>query len=300
MTGVELENGHIQEILLQRHRIRPTRGKRGPRAQLTAATERPRYLQLTAFISSSGAARVMSTPVHSHPLSPQEATSSRNTRVRLISTRDAEAAKPRPTTSYFALKSHSEELNPSTQPSEPPHSRRVTANWDGSVRGYGTRQENGIPKSSNASRPLPVFTLGPSQPTPPRTPPEVSGVDQDAVAQVLTTKWHLCSDEEIEAAVAQISSSGSSADPPPHPYHAIVRVLSSALVHAAKARSELEAEKRSLEAGLRLAEDKVAVLFRTMDATQAGTARDTIDTLKPDEYLQVEGLTVNTPLQSCV
>ncbi len=199
------------------------------------------------------------TPVHSHPLSPDEIHSSSRSRIR--PPRDADT---RPTSNYFTLKSQFE-------------NDAVTApSWDGSVRGHrkADRRLSALsedvfldkptsPPSTPASpRIAPLIIVGTSNvsmSTPPGTPSrrfpdfllpndaEASTLRPSAASQVLATKWHEYSDEAIQSAISNLSVSESPAGVSSHPYHSALRVLSLALNNLSRARSDLEEQRRKLE-----------------------------------------------------
>ncbi|PBK72497.1 TBC-domain-containing protein [Armillaria solidipes] len=198
------------------------------------------------------------TPVHSHPLSPDEIHSSSRSRIR--PPRDADT---RPTSNYFTLKSQFE-------------NDAVTApSWDGSVRGHRkARRLSALsadvfldkptsPPSTPASpRIAPLIIVGTSNAsmsTPPGTPSrrfpdfllpndvEAGTLHPSAASQVLATKWHEYSDEAIQSAISNLSVSESPAGVSSHPYHSALRVLSLALNNLSRARSDLEEQRRKLE-----------------------------------------------------
>lgn len=207
------------------------------------------------------------TPVHSHPLSPDEDPPSRGRRSRAPTTGlpspDPQRISSVGNNNYFTLKAKLEHDNSAS-----------SANWDGSVRGYGKGEkratldgnmirEHRVSSASLASgwdsrsgtttsRTPPFFIIG-SPPDPP--PPEMliaedvhlDGVSPAISSQILGTKWHLCSDEGIQAAIAKLKPSESPADPVIHPYHTALRVLSSAVNNLSCARLELEETRKVLQ-----------------------------------------------------
>jgi small G protein signaling modulator 3 len=203
------------------------------------------------------------TPVHSHPLLPDEIPS-RGRRSRGNHDSDSK----RPTGNYFTLKAQLETDGSNT----------TGQTWDGSVRGYsklGKRRSMDsnlahIHKTSSSSlssmwdRPnggVPLFGFGsshdsrtsPHSPTHHRNLELVITSDSDpdpfgssVSAQVLGTKWHECSDEVIRSAISNLGVSDSPAETSSHPYHSALRVLSSALHNLSRARIELEENRRVL------------------------------------------------------
>jgi hypothetical protein len=202
------------------------------------------------------------TPVHSHPLSPDEIPS-RGRRIRGNHDSDSK----RPTTNYSTLKAQLETESPNAS----------VQNWDGSVRGYSKSEkrlsldEKAARKTSSSSlssmwareRPngVPSFVVGFSH-DPATTPFHglshrntefvvTSDSDTDLFApsisaQILATMWHEYSDEAIQSAISNFSTSDSPAEVSSHPYHTTLRVLSSAFHNLSRARLELEESRRTL------------------------------------------------------
>ncbi|KAG0695124.1 rab-GTPase-TBC domain-containing protein [Suillus ampliporus] len=207
----------------------------------------------------------VTTPVHLHPLSPNEI-SSRGRRAR-SGTQDVD--ETRSPSNYFTLKAQLEKLG---EPESKGANNR--ANWDGSVRGLGKPDASGSSaelvtdrgtSSSSLSalweRPVhqtPRFIIGPPFDTnflvppgslPQRTalPDGTSEVSPSVTTQVLANKWHEYSDEAIQAAISRLSVAESPSDVDTHPYHTALRVLSSALHSLSRARIELEEHRKLLQ-----------------------------------------------------
>lgn len=206
----------------------------------------------------------VATPVHVHPLSPNEI-SSRGRRTRGAQDVD----ETRSPNNYFTLKSQSETLA-----DEENKGASIRANWDGSVRGFGKPDASGSSgelvtgrgMSSNSlsalwDRPVhkaPRFIIGPPFDTnflvppcslPPRTALSdgTSEVSSSVTTQVLANKWHEYSDEAIQAAISRLTVAESPSDVDTHPYHTALRVLSSTLHSLSRARIELEEHRKLLQ-----------------------------------------------------
>jgi small G protein signaling modulator 3 len=202
----------------------------------------------------------LKTPVHSHPLLPDEIPS-RGRRNRGNHDSDSK----RPAANYFTLKAQLETESPNSN----------GQNWDGSVRGYSKLEKRrsmdgkSAHKASSSSLSsmldrhnsnVPLFVVGPSHESAAspngssrRNPEFVITSDSDpdlfgpsVSAQVLATKWHECSDETIQSAISNLSVSDSPTEMSSHPYHSALRVLSSALHNLSRARVELEENRRVL------------------------------------------------------
>lgn len=218
----------------------------------------------------------LKTPAHSHPLSLDEQPS-RSRRSR-ESRNDS-----RPTTNYFTLKAQLEQGTPGAP------------NWDGSVRGYhkpgqrrysDARGHDKLPTASlwdgqSQSATPSLFVEGSSSNDDPTLPKrhddpkfvitEVFHSDQFGaltVGHVLSTKWHECSNDTIDAAISKISTVGSSEDGVNHPYFTALRILSTAYHGLSHTRLELEETKR-------LAKEK--------EAARKQRAEDLLQELLPSE-----------------
>jgi len=203
------------------------------------------------------------TPVHSHPLLPDEEGPASRGRTRRAQNGLPSPDPQRPsstTNNYFALKAKLEHDGSAHSP-----------NWDGSVRGYGKMEKRGGREQRASSTSLAPTYDSSSGTTTTRTPPlfivespreatlaqstpdiilagdmDVDGVSSAISSQVLATKWHTCSDDAIQGAIANLSPSDSPADAAGHPYHTALRVLSSAVHNLSRARLELEETRRML------------------------------------------------------
>ncbi|EGO24973.1 hypothetical protein SERLADRAFT_356366 [Serpula lacrymans var. lacrymans S7.9] len=207
------------------------------------------------------------TPVHSHPLSPEEFPSrGRKTR----GNQDAEDA--RPSANYFTLKAQLEKLSE-------PDSKESHANWDGSVRGYSkTNRKSSIDGRSaerkQSSSSLPDVTRNDSGPPPPSS---------SVAAQVLATKWHEYSDEAIQSAISRLSITESPSDVHNHPYHSALRVLSSALHNLTHARLELEEDRRLLQEKEDARKKRAEELLKELHASERDVARRVIQSIFTDD-----------------
>ncbi|KAG7090133.1 hypothetical protein E1B28_011741 [Marasmius oreades] len=193
------------------------------------------------------------TPVHHHPLSPNDLPSGRSRR-----SRNSPGTDPQ-NSNYLILKSQYEKEG---QP-----------DWDGSVRKLarlkGELQTRRSPESSTSlpdlfnretstsastsrsptndlrTAPPLIVVGGAASADQPTEPTEAS--PSLITSQILATKWHEYSDEAIQTAISNISSSSSPADVSNHPYHDVLRTLSLALSNLSRVRMELERSRKALE-----------------------------------------------------
>lgn len=259
----------------------------------------------------------MATPVHSHPLSPEEHTPARNARGRPLT---LEAERPRPVTSYFALKQAADEraqgselpvasTSSSASPlvkdasPRPPPTRVIQVSKGASPsparrpapspshRRASTSSVARTNASTSKPPPLPQFVavLQPQISTPPETPRshpalrisenESAFLRQDAAAQVLDTRWHAITDEDIQSTISDISIIGSPSEHPKHPYHSALRVLSEALASLRKEQAEWEQGRRTRTARRRQAHD----LLAGMSEVEAAAVRKILSVLDGED-----------------
>ncbi|KAJ3511961.1 hypothetical protein NLJ89_g3801 [Agrocybe chaxingu] len=233
-----------------------------------------------------------STPVHSHPLLPEELPS-RGRRNRAQPSSDA---RPASTANYFTLKAQLEQ-----DASDSP-------NWDGSVRGYGKTEKRGSMEvkrtpsstlsaiwdrqSSTTSKTPPLFIVGSAHDRPvTQGNPEVlitgeselEGVPSTVSGQILATKWHTYSDEAIQMTISKVGASDSPADTPNHPYHTALRVLSSAVQNLSRARLELEEARRALQEKEAARRKRADELLKELRPSEQEIAKRVIQSLFTDD-----------------
>jgi len=228
------------------------------------------------------------TPVHSHPLSPEEIPS-RGRRNRGTHTNDT-----KPTIvpgNYFSLKAQLEQ------------DLQDAPNWDGSVRGYGKSENrksvelhSGRGGSSTSLAVMwdraPLFVVEPPQDrslSQPNTDyvvtgePDAEGVAPAINSQVLATKWHTYSDEAIQTTISKLSASEPPADTPNHPYHTTLRILSSAVHNLSRVRLELEDARRILYEKELARRKRADELLKELEPSEQEVARRVIQCLFTDD-----------------
>ncbi|KAJ6492537.1 GTPase activating rab protein [Mycena vitilis] len=210
----------------------------------------------------------LKTPVHEHPLLPDDVSSSRTRKIR---------NNPDSPTNFLTLKAQLEQQN-------------SNGNWDGSVRGYGKQARASAPSSvhkpkskpSTSSlsvlwdrddREAPLFVVGSAD----AKPSILLTGDPTLRAQVLETKWHECDDDAaIESALAGLQSTDSVWKP----HQAALRVLSHSL---AQARMELEAGRKALQEREAARHSRAEALVRDLPrASERDIARRVIQSVFAD------------------
>lgn len=241
----------------------------------------------------------VTTPVQSHPLSPNEIPS------RGRRTRAQDIDETRSPGNYFTLKAQSEKIAESE--SKTPINR---ANWEGGVRGLGepdtSRSSGELATDHGASsnslsvlweRPghrTPRFIVGTPLdsnfltlpgPLPPRTalPVGSSDVPTSVATQVLANRWHEYSDEAIQAAISRLSVAESPSDVDTHPYHTALRVLSSALHSLSRARIELEEHRKLLQEKEAARKERAQDLLSELQPSEREVAKRVIQSIFPDD-----------------
>ncbi|KAI0951548.1 hypothetical protein AcW1_008567 [Taiwanofungus camphoratus] len=220
----------------------------------------------------------VTTPTHSHPLLLDEG-QSRGRRSR----GKQNVEDSRPATNYFALKAQLE-----TSAEE--QTKHMNASWDGSVRGYG---KGG--KRKNA-RPAPIIVVESSSGRI-ATPASATYDGLDSVilsepvlgefgsvteSQILHTKWHEYSDDAIQSSIMKFTSANHS-DDSVHPYHSVLRVLSSAVHNLTRIRKELEESRRILLEKEAARQDRADQLLKELQPSEKDILKRIIQSLFPDD-----------------
>ncbi|KAI6099822.1 hypothetical protein F5141DRAFT_1251432 [Pisolithus sp. B1] len=253
-----------------------------------------------------------STPVHLHPLSSDD-TLPRGRRSR---------GTPDVTTDNYKLpsnlpnsKTKSERLG-EADAKDVVNINHSRPNWDGSVRGYGRGERHGVGEERDAPQRRPSVasfsTLGQTPPAPAKgpylvvapscdnnhilplspvsfrgkpllvegAPPELSS---PFATQVLSNTWHNYSDEVIQSAISQLSVIESPSDVDGHPYHATLRVLSSAFHHMSRTCLELEECRRLLEEKSNARKQRAEALLEELLPSERDVAKRVILSIFTDD-----------------
>ncbi|KZW03637.1 TBC-domain-containing protein [Exidia glandulosa HHB12029] len=240
-------------------------------------------------MASEATAAASLTLADSHPLAPEETPVRTPRHLRSRTPKDSDS-RPRPVTNYFSLKPppdvpQSPDIpSPSSASTTSLHQRRVTANWDGSVRGYAKRSNGHIAEPSLIQRAgLPVFTVvrgapvgsstpGTRSPTsslsrPPSLTVSDAGDDNGAI---LATEWHaMHDDDEIDSTLAALNVS----------YHTSLRVLSQAAAKLSRVQHELEEERRKRQAREKQRQELANSLMSEMNQKDRLVAQKLVSTL---------------------
>jgi len=239
------------------------------------------------------------TPTHlSHPLSTEPVPGSSRTR-RSRGRQGSDAS--RTASSYFTLKSQS-------QPDDASLNNGGT--WDGSVRGFGSRNMERLrgrdrnvsaPSVSNiwdqsANRQTPVIVVEqpdsshhldttklPHKGIPFQLHKEYLNLDKDATSEVLTTRWHRQSDQAIQSTISKLDFQDPSSDAARYPYHAALRILSSALSNMRKAYRALEDDRALLREKEDARKERTDQLLRELSPSERDVARRILQSLFPDD-----------------
>ncbi|KZT02541.1 TBC-domain-containing protein [Laetiporus sulphureus 93-53] len=226
----------------------------------------------------------VSTPTHTHPLLLDEALSRGR---KLRSTQLSEDRKP--SVDYFSLKAQVEH-------SIEEHAGYNSDSWDGSVRGFG----NGGRRKTGKPAPLIVVesssgNLVPSVSSTDNGPDAEFAVDADsgsaADARILQTKWHEMPGDAIEDAVSKYRDTTPQSSIPSHPYHSVLRVLSSAVHKLSRMHRELEETRRLLQEKETARRERAEHLLKELPPSEKVVAERILQSLFPnddEEHHQVE------------
>ena len=240
------------------------------------------------------------TPIRlDHPLSTEPTPgSSRSRRSRGRKGSDAS----RTTSNYFTLQSQ-------LQPDDATFPNGAT--WDGSVRGLGSRNADrlrahnrdesvSIHWDRSGSRQAPVIVVEqpdffhnldtlkhPRKSIPFQLHKECLSLDKDAASEVLTARWHKQSDQAIQSTISKLDFHDSSSDAARHPYHAALRVLSSALSNMRKAYKALEDDRALLQEREAARKERADQLLRELPPSERDIAGRILQSLFPDDDEQV-------------
>ncbi|KAI0064944.1 TBC-domain-containing protein [Artomyces pyxidatus] len=238
-----------------------------------------------------------STPVHSHPLSADEAPSrGRRTRTAPRHGEASAASKTSPAKgpNYFVAKAQLEAYADAGASSG-------GATWDGSVRGYAkVDRVRGDPRDTSGTRqplpslwdrnlhPAPMFVVGSSKDHLSTeglsaAVAEDTELTPEAASHILATRWHEYSDEAIQSVVSNMTKSDSPASASTHPYHSLLRALSSACSNLTVARRELEEKLRVLQEKESARRKRVDELMKELQPSDRDIARRVIQSLFTDD-----------------
>ncbi|KZT73579.1 TBC-domain-containing protein [Daedalea quercina L-15889] len=218
----------------------------------------------------------LSTPTHSHPLSAEEAPS-RSRRSRGKQPSD----DTRPPTDYFTLKAQLES-------NAEQHTKLSNVNWDGSVRGYG----KGAKRKNSKPAPLIVVESTSGQIAPPSSATvdsfgslttETAENGLESASDVLQTQWHSLPDDAVEAVLSSLQATTPQSSIPSHPYHSVIRTLSSAVHNLSRIRRELEEDRRLLREKEAKRRERAEQLVKELPASDKDIAKRVLQSLYPDD-----------------
>ncbi|KAI9067697.1 TBC-domain-containing protein [Trametes sanguinea] len=217
-----------------------------------------------------------STPAHSHPLS-QEELPSRGRRSRGKPNEES----PRPSPDYFSLKAKLDDCAEK-------QTRNSTANWDGSVRGYGKGNRRSVKPPplivvESSSEDVEANATAKCELLTDALPEQArSAFSPATTSRILGTPWHDYSDDAIRSTVSQYCS--EAVEPGlDHPCYEIIRVLSAAVHNLTRARQELEASRRVLLEKEAARKDRVDQLLRELQPHEKDIANRVIQSLFPND-----------------
>lgn len=236
------------------------------------------------------------TPTHfNHPLSTEPAPGSSKSR-RSRGRKGSDAS--RTASNYFTLKSQ-------LQSDDATFTNGVT--WDGSVRRLSSRNPDSLrgrnhdesvsslwDQSGNRQAPAIVVeqpdsshsfdpVKHPRKSIPFQLHKECLSLDEDATSEVLTTRWHKQSDQAIQSTISKLDFHDSSSDAARHPYHAALRIISSALSNMRKACKALEDDRALLQEKEAARKERADQLLRELPPSERDVAKRILQSLFPND-----------------
>ncbi|KAI5119453.1 hypothetical protein M0805_008390 [Coniferiporia weirii] len=196
-----------------------------------------------------------------HPLSPDlQSTVGRRGRTRQA---PAGSEDVQPNTNYFKLKAQAEQGNSLLGEWGP--SRREGKDAGNIERHGGDLSHSRLRTPAGVAREVHEVHGGTTQDTRVALPVKESGnFGPVTTSQVLDTKWHELSDEQIKDNISRFGASGSSSDASIQSYHSTIRVISAAFEDVSTERNEL---------------DKIRVLLEGRDNSRRVRAEQVVNTL---------------------
>jgi len=248
-------------------------------------------------------------PVDSHPLSTPEAPStSRNGRQRTL--RSPEAEPSRPATTYFTLKSQSDERAAAYLSSDTggaitpnatvkPNPRRPPVNPFGS----SFRATSKSPERRSIAEPtarisvangrddrIPYATASPPHKKTPGVTPRAQSpalkvkhpsiLPEPAAALAMSTKWHNLTDMEMDNIITQISEAMPTPESHQHIYRSTLRLLSGQLESLDSSKAQLELQKTNDAIRKR----KIASMMEVLPPSEVTTLRTVLSILSQEHF----------------
>lgn len=102
-------------------------------------------------------------------------------------------------------------------------------------------------------------------------------------SDILKTSWHELSDDAVDAALSNLQETTPQSSIPSHPYHSVIRALSSATHNLSRARRELEEDRRLLREKEARRRERAEHLLRELPASDKDLARRILQSLYPDD-----------------
>lgn len=105
----------------------------------------------------------------------------------------------------------------------------------------------------------------------------------EITGRIVSTRWQEYSDEAIQSAISGFSVSDSPASASSHPYHSVIRILSSAYHNLAKARRQLEENRNLLLEKEAERKARAEVLLKELQPSEQEIARRVLQSLFTDD-----------------
>lgn len=105
----------------------------------------------------------------------------------------------------------------------------------------------------------------------------------EVTGRIVSTRWQEYSDEAIQSAISGFSASDSPASASSHPYHSVIRILSSAYHNLAKVRRQLEENRALLLQKEAERKARAEVLLEELQPSEQEIARRVLQSLFTDD-----------------
>lgn len=107
--------------------------------------------------------------------------------------------------------------------------------------------------------------------------------DDGPTSDILKTQWHELSDDAVDVALSSFHETTPQSSIPSHPYHSVIRALSSAAQNLSRVRRELEEDRRLLREKEARRRERAEHLIRELPASDKEIARRVLQSLYPDD-----------------
>lgn len=102
-------------------------------------------------------------------------------------------------------------------------------------------------------------------------------------SEILRTRWHEMTDDDIGSTVSRLYDSAAQSSNSSHPYHTVVRALSSAVHNLSRVRRELEETRRALQEKEAARRERANQLLKELPPSEQDLAKRVLQSLFPND-----------------